>query len=136
PTLYDAIQKAKKSSGPERQHRARSQAGRWRGSRRRRLADIMYEGYGPNGVAVLIECLTDNRNRAAGEGRTAPRDDPQRRQHGRTPVRSRTCSRARRSWCSRRTVAPRRSAGESCSRRVPRDQRSRESFEIGARPGI
>jgi YebC/PmpR family DNA-binding regulatory protein len=31
----------------------------------------MYEGYGPNGVAVLIECLTDNRNRAATEVRTA-----------------------------------------------------------------
>ena len=31
----------------------------------------MYEGYGPNGVAVLIECLTDNRNRAAMEVRTA-----------------------------------------------------------------
>ena len=32
---------------------------------------IMYEGYGPSGVAVLIECLTDNRNRAAGEVRVA-----------------------------------------------------------------
>ena len=32
---------------------------------------IMYEGYGPNGVAVLIECLSDNRNRAAGEVRVA-----------------------------------------------------------------
>ncbi|MBA2456322.1 MAG: YebC/PmpR family DNA-binding transcriptional regulator, partial [Nocardioidaceae bacterium] len=32
---------------------------------------IMYEGYGPSGVAFLIECLTDNRNRAAGEVRTA-----------------------------------------------------------------
>ncbi|MGA1146688.1 MAG: YebC/PmpR family DNA-binding transcriptional regulator, partial [Candidatus Nanopelagicales bacterium] len=32
---------------------------------------IMYEGYGPNGVAVLVECLTDNRNRAAGEVRVA-----------------------------------------------------------------
>jgi YebC/PmpR family DNA-binding regulatory protein len=31
----------------------------------------MYEGYGPNGVAILIECLTDNRNRAASEVRTA-----------------------------------------------------------------
>ena len=31
----------------------------------------MYEGYGPSGVAVLIECLTDNRNRAAGEVRIA-----------------------------------------------------------------
>jgi YebC/PmpR family DNA-binding regulatory protein len=31
----------------------------------------MYEGYGPNGVAVLVECLTDNRNRAATEVRVA-----------------------------------------------------------------
>jgi YebC/PmpR family DNA-binding regulatory protein len=31
---------------------------------------IMYEGYGPSGVAVLVECLTDNRNRAASEVRT------------------------------------------------------------------
>lgn len=31
----------------------------------------MYEGYGPNGVAMLIECLTDNRNRAATDVRTA-----------------------------------------------------------------
>ncbi|OEV24244.1 transcriptional regulator, partial [Streptomyces nanshensis] len=32
---------------------------------------IMYEGYGPNGVAVLVECLTDNRNRAASDVRVA-----------------------------------------------------------------
>jgi YebC/PmpR family DNA-binding regulatory protein len=31
----------------------------------------MYEGYGPNGVAILIECLTDNKNRAAAEVRLA-----------------------------------------------------------------
>jgi YebC/PmpR family DNA-binding regulatory protein len=31
----------------------------------------MYEGYGPNGVALLIECLTDNKNRAAAEVRLA-----------------------------------------------------------------
>ncbi len=31
----------------------------------------MYEGYGPGGVAVLVECLTDNRNRAATEVRVA-----------------------------------------------------------------
>jgi YebC/PmpR family DNA-binding regulatory protein len=31
----------------------------------------MYEGYGPNGVAMLVECLSDNRNRAAMEVRTA-----------------------------------------------------------------
>jgi YebC/PmpR family DNA-binding regulatory protein len=31
----------------------------------------MYEGYGPNGVAIMIECLSDNRNRAASEVRVA-----------------------------------------------------------------
>lgn len=29
--------------------------------------EIVYEGYGPNGVAVIVECLTDNRNRTAGD---------------------------------------------------------------------
>ena len=71
PTLYDAIQKARKNSVPvDNIERARKRgAGEEAGG-----ADwqtIMYEGYGPNGVAVLIECLTDNRNRAAGEVRTA-----------------------------------------------------------------
>ncbi len=31
--------------------------------------EVMYEGYGPGGVAVLVECLTDNRNRTSGEVR-------------------------------------------------------------------
>src|SRR4051812_49686780 len=29
---------------------------------------VVYEGYGPGGVAVIVETLTDNRNRTAGEG--------------------------------------------------------------------
>src|SRR6202011_4824769 len=71
PTLYDAILKAKKNSVPnDNIERARKRgAGEEAGG-----ADwqtITYEGYGPNGVAVLIECLTDNRNRAAGEVRIA-----------------------------------------------------------------
>ena len=71
PTLFDAIQKARKNSVPaDNVERARKRgAGEEAGG-----ADwqtIMYEGYGPNGVAVLIECLTDNRNRAAGDVRTA-----------------------------------------------------------------
>src|SRR5918997_3642558 len=71
PTLYDAIQKAKKNSVPnDNIERARKRgAGEEAGG-----ADwqtITYEGYGPNGVAVLIECLTDNRNRAATEVRIA-----------------------------------------------------------------
>ena len=71
PTLFDAIQKAKKSSVPnDNIERARKRGG----GEEAGGADwqtIMYEGYGPNGVAILIECLTDNRNRAAGEVRTA-----------------------------------------------------------------
>ena len=69
PTLYDAIQKARKSSVPldnieravKRGSGAEAGGADWQ--------TIMYEGYGPSGVAVLIECLTDNRNRAAGEVR-------------------------------------------------------------------
>ena len=71
PTLYDAIQKAKKSSVPnDNIERARKRGG----GEEAGGADwqtIMYEGYGPNGVAVLIECLTDNRNRTVAEVRHA-----------------------------------------------------------------
>ncbi|MCJ7529834.1 MAG: YebC/PmpR family DNA-binding transcriptional regulator [Anaerolineales bacterium] len=31
------------------------------------LVEVMYEGYGPNGVALIIECVTDNRNRTVAE---------------------------------------------------------------------
>jgi YebC/PmpR family DNA-binding regulatory protein len=71
PTLYDAIQKAKKSSVPnDNIERARKRgAGEEAGGAD--WQNITYEGYAPNGVAVLIECLTDNRNRAASEVRIA-----------------------------------------------------------------
>lgn len=71
PTLYDAIQKAKRNSVPaDNVERARKRgAGEEAGGAN--WETIMYEGYGPNGVAMLIECLTDNRNRAAMEVRTA-----------------------------------------------------------------
>jgi len=71
PTLYDAMVKARKNSVPldnidravKRGSGAEAGGADWQ--------TIMYEGYGPNGVALLIECLSDNRNRAAGEVRTA-----------------------------------------------------------------
>ena len=71
PTLYDAIQKAKKSSVPnDNIERARKRgAGEEAGGAE--YQTITYEGYAPNGVAVLVECLTDNRNRAASEVRVA-----------------------------------------------------------------
>ena len=37
------------------------------GSEKNDYENCVYEGYGPNGVAVIVECLTDNRNRTAGE---------------------------------------------------------------------
>jgi YebC/PmpR family DNA-binding regulatory protein len=71
PTLFDAIQKAKKTSVPndnidravKRGSGAEAGGADWQ--------TIMYEGYGPGGVAFLVECLTDNKNRAAMEVRTA-----------------------------------------------------------------
>jgi YebC/PmpR family DNA-binding regulatory protein len=71
PTLFDAVQKAKKTSVPndnidravKRGSGAEAGGADWQ--------TIMYEGYGPGGVAFLVECLTDNKNRAAMEVRTA-----------------------------------------------------------------
>jgi len=71
PTLFDAIAKAKKSSVPsdnieralKRASGAEAGGSNWE--------TIMYEGYGPGGVAILIECVSDNRNRAASEVRVA-----------------------------------------------------------------
>ena len=71
PTLYDAIQKAKKSSVPNDNIDRAVKRGSGAEAGGAEYQTIMYEGYGPNGVAVLIECLTDNRNRAAAEVRTA-----------------------------------------------------------------
>ena len=71
PTLYDAIQKAKKSSVPNDNIDRAVKRGSGAEAGGADYATIMYEGYGPNGVAMLIECLTDNRNRAAMEVRTA-----------------------------------------------------------------
>lgn len=71
PTLYDAIQKAKRSSVPNDNIDRAVKRGSGAEGGGADYQTITYEGYGPNGVAVLIECLTDNRNRAAAEVRTA-----------------------------------------------------------------
>src|SRR5262245_33915446 len=71
PTLFDAIQKAKKNSVPNDNidravKRGSGQEAGGAGYRAR-----MDEGYGPGGVAILVECLTDNKNRASTDVRTA-----------------------------------------------------------------
>jgi YebC/PmpR family DNA-binding regulatory protein len=71
PTLYDAIQKAKKSSVPNDNIERALKRGAGLEAGGADYQTVMYEGYAPGGVALLIECLTDNRNRAAGDVRTA-----------------------------------------------------------------
>jgi YebC/PmpR family DNA-binding regulatory protein len=71
PTLFDAIQKAKKSSVTKDNIDRAVKRGSGAEAGGADYITIMYEGYGPNGVAILIECLTDNKNRAAMEVRTA-----------------------------------------------------------------
>ena len=71
PTLYDAIQKARKSSVPSDNIDRALKRGAGLETGGAEYETIMYEGYGPHGVALLIECLSDNRNRAASEVRVA-----------------------------------------------------------------
>ncbi|MBA4085132.1 YebC/PmpR family DNA-binding transcriptional regulator [Janibacter terrae] len=71
PTLYDAVQKAKKSSVPNDNIDRAVKRGSGAEAGGADWENITYEGYAPGGVAILIECLTDNKNRAATEVRTA-----------------------------------------------------------------
>ena len=71
PTLYDAVQKAKKTSVPNDNIDRAIKRGAGISGDSVEYLTILYEGYGPNGVALMIECLTDNKNRAAAEVRTA-----------------------------------------------------------------
>ncbi|MBD0292785.1 MAG: YebC/PmpR family DNA-binding transcriptional regulator [Jiangellaceae bacterium] len=71
PTLYDAIQKARKSSVPNENIDRAIKRGSGAEGGGAEYQTVTYEGYGPGGVAILVECLTDNRNRAASEVRIA-----------------------------------------------------------------
>src|ERR1700710_1808308 len=71
PTLYDAIQKAKKSSVPNDNIDRAVKRGSGAETGGADYQSITYEGYAAHGVAVLVECLTDNRNRAASDVRVA-----------------------------------------------------------------
>ncbi|NYG57386.1 YebC/PmpR family DNA-binding regulatory protein [Nocardioides daedukensis] len=71
PTLFDAVQKAKKQSVPNKNIDSAVKRGGGLEDGGVDYETIMYEVYGSAGVALLVECLTDNRNRAAMEVRTA-----------------------------------------------------------------
>ena len=70
PTLYDAIVKAKKASMPADNIKRAVKRGSGEEDGAANYEDIVYEGYVPAGVGLIIECLTDNRNRAAAEVRS------------------------------------------------------------------
>ncbi|AJM77804.1 YebC/PmpR family DNA-binding transcriptional regulator [Rathayibacter toxicus] len=71
PTLVDAVQKAKKTSVPNDNIDRAIKRGAGLTGEVIDYTTIMYEAYGPNGIALLVECLTDNKNRAAADVRTA-----------------------------------------------------------------
>jgi YebC/PmpR family DNA-binding regulatory protein len=71
PTLYDAIQKARKNSVPVDNIDRAVRRGSGQDAGGAQYEAITYEGYAPGGVAVLVQCLTDNRNRAASDVRVA-----------------------------------------------------------------
>lgn len=70
PRLKDVIAKAKSNNMPNDniQRSIQKAAGSGDGDN---FDEITYEGYGPNGVAVIVRTLTDNKNRTAGEVRHA-----------------------------------------------------------------
>src|SRR3954471_8152519 len=71
PTFVDAIAKAKWSSVPNDNIDRAVKRGAGLEAGGADYQPITYEGYGPGGVALFIECLSDNRNRAASDVRTA-----------------------------------------------------------------
>ena len=66
--LYDVIQKAKANNMPNDtiQRSIKKASGGTDGAN---YESILYEGYGPSGSAIMVECLTDNKNRTAGDVR-------------------------------------------------------------------
>ena len=69
--LRTAIAKAKAAGVPAGNIERAIAKGSGQGSETIKLDSIRYEGYGPGGVAVLVEALSDNRNRTAAELRLA-----------------------------------------------------------------
>ncbi len=71
PALATAVQKAREASMPKDKIQKAIDTGTGAGADSAAIERILYEGYGPAGVAVLVEALTDNRNRASAEIRFA-----------------------------------------------------------------
>src|SRR6201984_2005511 len=70
-TLALAIQKARDASMPKDNIERAIAKGTGEGADMDQIETVLYEGYGPGGVALLIEALTDNRNRTGADVRHA-----------------------------------------------------------------
>jgi YebC/PmpR family DNA-binding regulatory protein len=70
-TLENAVRKAKEASMPKDNIERAIAKGSGEGSEAEAIETVLYEGYGPGGVAVLVEALTDNRNRTGADVRHA-----------------------------------------------------------------
>ena len=69
PSLALAVQKARDASMPKDNIERAIAKGTGEGADSERIETVLYEGYGPGGVALLIEALTDNRNRTGADVR-------------------------------------------------------------------
>ena len=120
--LQNAIEKARSYSMPKDNiERAIAQRRRARAPTARAFETVVYEGYGPEGVAVLVEALTDNRNRTASDVRhlfTQARRQPRRDRRGRLAVRA-----------ARRRARRRRTASTRTSCRWPPPRRGADDVE-------
>ncbi len=67
PALALAVQKAKDASMPKDNIERAIAKGTGEGADAEALEAVLYEGYGPGGVAIMVEALTDNRNRTSAE---------------------------------------------------------------------
>ena len=126
-TLAAAIEKAKSYSMPKDNIQRAIDRGTGAGGGDEQIERVVYEGYGPGGAAILVDALTDNRNRTGAEVRNAfdkSRRQPRRaglgrlavREEGRRPGRRRALLRGRPDR-RRSTPAPRTSPPTAtCSR--------------------
>ena len=99
PALGLAVQKAKDASMPKDNIERAIAKGTGEGADAEALEAVLYEGYGPGGVALLVAATTDNRNRTGSEIRHTvlqARRQPRRARLGRLPLRQARADRGRR----------------------------------------
>jgi YebC/PmpR family DNA-binding regulatory protein len=71
PTLATAVQKAREASMPKENIQRAIDRGTGAGGEAAAIEHVQFEGYGPGGAAILVDALTDNRNRTTADVRLA-----------------------------------------------------------------